>query len=118
VPAEFGCAVEMVTIDPFGSAGRSVELGTRSIQDRKRMSVCATTEGITMMDTASPKIAQLVADARTELKRLGIDTEGKRSDELLNMVREQRNNPARPQSQARVDRNPLDSAATHEKTSQ
>jgi hypothetical protein len=38
-----------------------------------------------MMDIASPKIAQLVADARTELKRLGIDTEGKRSDELLNM---------------------------------
>ena len=59
-----------------------------------------------MMDTASPKIAQLVADARTELKRLGIDTEGKRSDELLNMVREQRNNPARPQSLARVDHKP------------
>ena len=71
-----------------------------------------------MMDTASPKIAQLVADARTERKRLWIDTEGKRSDELLNMVREQRNNPARPQFQARVDRNPLHSAATHEKTSQ
>ena len=68
------------------------------------MSACGTTEGI-MMDTASPKIAQLVADARTELKRLGIDTEGKRSDELLNMVREQRN-PARPQSQARVDHKP------------
>ena len=67
-----------------------------------------------MMDTASPKIAQLVADARTELKRLGIDTEGKRSDELLNMAREQRNNPARPQSQARGDRN----AATQEKASQ
>jgi hypothetical protein len=44
------------------------------------------------MDKALPKIAQLVADARTELKRLGIDTEGKRSDELLNMAREQRNN--------------------------
>lgn len=82
------------------------------------MSACDTTEGTIMMDTASPKIAQLVADARTELKRLGIDTEGKRSDELLNMVRELRNNPARPQSQARVDRNPLDSAATHEQTSQ
>ena len=49
------------------------------------MSACGTTEGI-MMDTASPKIAQLVADARTELKRLGIDTEGKRSDELLNAL--------------------------------
>jgi hypothetical protein len=81
------------------------------------MSTCDTTEGIIMMDTASSKIAQLVADARTELKRLGIDTVGKRSDELLNMVREQRNNPARPQSQAGVDRNALDSAATHEKTS-
>jgi hypothetical protein len=57
------------------------------------------------MDVASPKIAQLVADARTELKRLGIDTEGKRSDELLNMAREHRNNPARLQSQARGDRN-------------
>ena len=43
-----------------------------------------------MMDTVSPKIAQFVAEARTELKRLGIDTEGKRSDELLNMAREQR----------------------------
>jgi hypothetical protein len=74
-----------------------------------------------MMDIASPKIAQLVADARTELKRLGIDTEGKRSDELLNMVREQRNNPARLQSQARGHRNAgvhLASAATHEKASQ
>jgi hypothetical protein len=75
-----------------------------------------------MMDTASPKIAQLVADARTELKRLGIDTEGKRSDELLNMAREQRNNPARLQSQASADRNAgvhrLASAATHEKASQ
>ena len=73
-----------------------------------------------MMDIASPKIAQLVADARTKLN--GIDTEGKRSDELLNMVREQRNNPARLQSQARGDRNAgvhrLASAATHEKASQ
>jgi hypothetical protein len=45
------------------------------------------------MDKALSKIAQLVADARTELKRLGIDTEGKRSDELLNMARAERNNP-------------------------
>jgi hypothetical protein len=37
-----------------------------------------------MMDLAPPKIAQLVADARAELKRLGIDTEVKRSDPLLN----------------------------------
>ena len=75
-----------------------------------------------MMDTASPKIAQLVADARTELTRLGIDTEGKRSDELLNMVREQRNNRARLQSQDRGDRDAgvhrLASVATHEKASQ
>jgi hypothetical protein len=43
------------------------------------------------MDIALPKIAQLVANARIELELLGIDTEGKRSDELLNMAREQRN---------------------------
>src|SRR4029079_17344071 len=49
-----------------------------------------------MIDISSPNIAQLVIDARAELKRLGIDTEGKRSDELLNMVREQRNNPSTP----------------------
>ena len=51
-----------------------------------------------IMDIALPKIAQLVADARIELKLLGIDTEGKRSDEILNMAREQRNNSrlARP----------------------
>jgi hypothetical protein len=43
------------------------------------MSASSTTEGKTiMMDLAAPKIAQLVAEARTELKRLGIDTEGKR----------------------------------------
>jgi len=74
-----------------------------------------------MIDIASPKIAQLVIDARAELKRLGIDTEGKRSDELLNMVSEQRNNPSRLQLQARGDRNAglhLASAATHEKASQ
>ena len=43
------------------------------------------------MDTPMPKIAQLVADARIELNRLGIATDGKRSDELLSMAREQRN---------------------------
>jgi hypothetical protein len=42
------------------------------------------------MDTAPTKIDQLVAEAKAELKRLGIDTEGKRSDELLTMAREQR----------------------------
>lgn len=74
-----------------------------------------------MTDTASPKIAQLVADARTELKRLGIATDGRRSDELLTMVREQRNNTARLQSQARADRNAgihgLALASTHEEAS-
>ena len=29
-----------------------------------------------------PKIDQLVDDAKTELKRVGIETEGKRSDEI------------------------------------
>ena len=48
------------------------------------------------MDITRPKIAQLVADARIELKLLGIYTEGKRSDELLNMAREQRNNSRLP----------------------
>jgi hypothetical protein len=46
------------------------------------------------MDKSLSKIEQLVADARIELMRLGIDTEGKRTDELLNMVSEARN-PAR-----------------------
>jgi hypothetical protein len=68
-------------------------------------------------DIAAPKIAQLVANARTELKRLGIDTEGKRSDELLNMVREERNSAARSQSRARTDRNARVSAATYEEDS-
>ena len=40
-----------------------------------------------------PKIAQRVADARSELKRVGIDTDGKRPDEILEMAREQRNKP-------------------------
>ena len=40
-----------------------------------------------------PKIGQLVDDAKTELKRLGIDTEGKRPDEILKMAREERNKP-------------------------
>lgn len=63
------------------------------------MSASSTPDGKTiMMDLDAPKIAQLVAEARTELKRLGIDTEGKRSDELLNMAREQRNNLVRCQS--------------------
>ena len=43
-----------------------------------------------IMDNAPTKIDQLVAEAKAELKRLGIDTEGKRSDELLTMAREQR----------------------------
>jgi hypothetical protein len=44
-----------------------------------------------------PKIGQLVEDAKAELKRVGIDTEGKRSDEILNMAREERNRPAKPE---------------------
>jgi hypothetical protein len=43
------------------------------------------------MDTPPRKIDQLVSDARIELKRLGIETKGKRSDEILKMAREQRN---------------------------
>lgn len=39
------------------------------------------------------KIDQLVADATTELKRLGIIIDGKRPDQLLTMAREERNKP-------------------------
>ena len=39
------------------------------------------------------KIGQLVDDAKTELKRVGIQTEGKRSDEILKMARDERNKP-------------------------
>ena len=45
------------------------------------------------------KIDQLVDDAKTELSRVGIETEGKRSDEILKMAREARNKASR---QARV----------------
>ena len=45
------------------------------------------------------KIDQLVADAKTELNPVGIETEGKRSDEILKMAREVRNKAGR---QARV----------------
>jgi hypothetical protein len=50
---------------------------------------------------ALPKIDQLVADAKAELKRLGIETDGKRSDQILSMAREQRNHAraARPKPQ-------------------
>ncbi len=40
-----------------------------------------------------PKIDQLVDAAKAELKRVGIETEGKRSDEILKMAREERNKP-------------------------
>ena len=43
-----------------------------------------------------PKIAQLVADAKIELERLGINTEGKRPEELLKMARDERNKPRVP----------------------
>jgi hypothetical protein len=39
------------------------------------------------------KLDQLVDNAKTELKRVGIETEGKRSDEILKMAREERNKP-------------------------
>lgn len=48
---------------------------------------------IDVMDTSPPKIDQLVAEAKAELKRLGIDTEGKRPDQLLTMAREARIHP-------------------------
>jgi hypothetical protein len=84
------------------------------------MSAPAQPGAIIMMDIVSPKIAQLIAEARIELKRLGIDIDGKRSDELLNMVREQRT--ARQQPRGKADRNagghcPA-SAARYEKASQ
>jgi hypothetical protein len=44
-------------------------------------------------DLPLTKIDQLVDDAKTELKRIGIKTEGKRSDEILKMAREERNKP-------------------------
>ena len=47
----------------------------------------------------SPKMGLLVEDAKAELKRVGIDTEGKRYDEILTMAREERNRPVkRPNS--------------------
>jgi hypothetical protein len=50
-----------------------------------------------MTDTSPPKIDRLVAEAKAELKRLGIETEGKRPDQLLTMARQARINPvARP----------------------
>lgn len=39
------------------------------------------------------KIDQLVDDAKAALSRVGIGTEGKRSDEILRMAREERNKP-------------------------
>jgi hypothetical protein len=36
---------------------------------------------------------QLVEDAKAALRLAGIETEGKRSDEILNMAREERNKP-------------------------
>jgi hypothetical protein len=53
------------------------------------------------MRETPPNIAQLVFAARTELNRLGINIVGKRSDELPNMAREERNNlkTARPKTE-------------------
>jgi hypothetical protein len=47
------------------------------------------------------KIGQLVNDAKTELRRLGIETAGKRSDEILKMARQERNKPASREPQGR-----------------
>lgn len=71
-----------------------------------------------MMGAASPKIAQLIIEARAELTRLGIETEGRRSDELLNMAREQRNNSARTQWQTKRDHEAGAEPATQEKSAQ
>ena len=62
----------------MGAAKRSLEIKRREAHSDA-------------MDTPPRKIDQLVSDARIELKRLGIETKGKRSDELLKMAREQRN---------------------------
>lgn len=40
-----------------------------------------------------PKIDQLVDAAKAALKLAGIETEGKRSDKILKMAREERNKP-------------------------
>ena len=48
------------------------------------------------------KIDQLVDDAKTELNCVGIETEGKRSDEILKMAREERNKPRVADSQVRT----------------
>jgi hypothetical protein len=45
-----------------------------------------------------PKIVQLVADTKAELMRRGIDTEGKRPEEILRMAHEERNKPRVPRS--------------------
>ena len=42
---------------------------------------------------ALSKIDQLVDDAKAALNRAGIETEGKRSDEILSMAREERIKP-------------------------
>ncbi len=39
------------------------------------------------------KIQQLVAAARADLKRCGIDVDGKRAEDVLRMAREERNKP-------------------------
>jgi hypothetical protein len=45
--------------------------------------------------TSLPKIGLLVEDAKAELKLAGIETDGKRSDEILKMAREERNRPVK-----------------------
>jgi hypothetical protein len=43
-----------------------------------------------------PKIAQLVVAAKAELIRLGVNTDGKRPEDLLRMAREERIKPRVP----------------------
>ena len=52
---------------------------------------------------ATPKIAQLIAEAKAELIRLGVNIDGKRPEDLLSLMREERNKPAlrRPRAERR-----------------
>jgi hypothetical protein len=49
-----------------------------------------------MKNTSPPKNDRLIAEAKTELKRLGIETEGKRPDQLLTHGAPGEDKPRRP----------------------
>lgn len=54
--------------------------------------------------TPQPKIAQLIADAKAELIRRGINIDGKRPEDFLSMMRDERNKPAlRPPRSPRLE---------------